>query len=373
MSISPLNAVFFYSSIFLTAVLSQPVLAEDETEQSGLIVEYGDDGSCVESTLEASQQTVICIGAEIYGSYSHILVENDVEGTDHTLTQYEATPVLQVALPEKNGWVIRGKYEWESTKEGSETTAAFVALRHEASSLGVRAGLFEVGGIDQGNEYMTNLGEDAVGDYGNIAESQPYLELSLIEFDESLLLALAYSADLDEVTTENREFVQKASNINAVLEWEFEDFVLATEYEYFKYDVYSGAILESDPLLDSETAVGISASFEFYEQYTPFFSYGFSELNAEEESNAIKKHELNVGIDVEINDQWAFTVGGESIRDDRKIDDKASDDIHNFYAGVHYRINSSYVGMSVWHSDQKENQDNENIKTRVDFELGLVF
>jgi hypothetical protein len=44
------------------------------------------------------------------------------------------------------------------------------------SGLGIRAGLIDVGGIDQGNEFMTNLGEDAVGDYGNLADLNPILK-----------------------------------------------------------------------------------------------------------------------------------------------------------------------------------------------------
>ncbi|GLQ31872.1 hypothetical protein [Litoribrevibacter albus] len=358
--------------VLLIAICPFSVSANTNSEPSDIQIQYGDDGSCVENELEATEQAVLCIGVELYGSYSHILVENNTEGTDHTLTQFEATPVLQVALPEKHGWSIRGKYEWESTKESSETTAAFVALNHDESGVGFRAGLFEVGGIDQGNEYMTNLGEDATGDYGNIAESQPYLEFSITTFSD-LLIALAYSADLDEITTDNQEFIQKASNLNAVLEWGNDSTAIGVEYEYFKYDFYAGEIQSTAPSLDSEMTIGVSMSFDLTEQLTPFFNYGYSELNSEETSSTVKTQEFNLGMDVEVNEQWAFTLGGELIKDDRSLESEKSDDIHNVYGGLHYRLGSSYIGVALWHSDQKEIQDNENITTRVDLELGLVF
>ncbi len=353
--------------------LSAPESNVPSPSQNKPWIEYASDAPCVEQDLVANQRPQFCIGAEIYGSYSHIWVENELAGNDHTLTQYEVSPVLKAALPEELGWQVSGKFEWESTKEASDTNEAFVAFFHMLSGLGIRAGLIDVGGIDQGNEFMTNLGEDAVGDYGNLAESQPYFEISSMLLEESLLVSAAYAADLRELPLDEQSYEIKATNLDLVLEWELEELTLAAEYEYFEYDL-TEPNNEDSPHIESEYAYGLGVSYTINEAYTPFINYGFSSTNTEDfDGHSLDSHEFNLGVDVEWNDLWAFSLGMEQITDNRSIEGKSSDDLLNVYGGVQYRLSYSYFALSLWHSNQKEAQDNDNIQTRLDLELGLVF
>ncbi len=347
---------------------ANPQLEPDDNERFSIDL-LASDENCTEYEFSTVTESAACFGAELTGTIQHINVENHDEGFDQGITDYEAVPVFKASFPlasktYPSAWQANVVFEGEKNKEESKTTEALLTLMHTESEFGVFVGLTDLGGIDQGNDYMTALGQDILGSYGNWGESQSYVGV-LARPSESLLVMLAYAADLDEFPFEGELPEPDVDQLNMILEWEVEDLTVAAEYEFFSYG-------HSD--LDDDYAYGISLAYE-WDAIQPFLNYGVSSFNDEAgQGNKVDTTEVNFGLDMAFDESWGLTVAAEWIQDDRRFDEGLkSDDIKNLYAGIQYFIGIAHIGLSYWRSDQIAEQDNDNIKQQIDLELGLVF
>lgn len=347
----------------------------EDSEVIGWPVYYGEESSCTDAELEADDRPVICVGAELYGAFHRVFVEDKQDWHNHSRTDYQALPVIKAALPEIKGWRISGLLEWEMNEEVNETSEAYITFARD--NFWIDAGLMDVGGVDQGNEFVTELGEDATGDYGDRTGEQTYLQIGA-EVVEDVWLATAYSVRHDDISFEEDYNEGDISNYHIILLGEFDALTIGAEYELIdasNNDQNVNEDGEQNRVYDSESALGIGISYNIDDWLIPFINYGqITENHEEEPGQEIKVTELNIGADIWLQDDLGLTIGYEQISDDGKLEDgRNTVDINNAYISVRYIIGNAHAGISYWWSDQRVRDDNDNVAGQLDLEVGLVF
>lgn len=347
----------------------EPIDAEDSESEE-------DYEACDERELNPIGQPDVCVGAEIYGALHRRWVDDRNEGRDQSDTDYQFSPLIRAALPDIQGVNITGFAQIDFDEIGSETSEAYLTLNHGIWSL--TAGKIEVGGIDQGNEFMSELGEDTLGEYGNPSAEQSYLVLSAEPWNNTVF-TLGYGVWDGDISFEEENNNGDISNINLVIEYQWQDtWILAAEYEYIHYDDNKQNLNEDgepNHALDSEYAFGLGVSYHCHDLFMPFLNLGRASLNDEETRNKhIKTYELNIGINSLYQDTWGVTLGYEKLGDDGRLeDDRKTVDIHNGYFGIRYQLSLAYIGVTYWRSDQRVKDDHDNLSEQFDIELGMVF
>ncbi len=337
----------------------------------------GDDDAtvCADIELVPENRPAFCVGLEIYGAYQYLWAEDEGEGRNQSRTDYVVYPMLRLALPETAGWAAEASVEWEANDKGTDITEAYIRLGYE--NLSLFAGRLEVGGIDQGNEFMTELGEDITGDYGNREGEQTYWGFGYAPTEE-LSLAAAYSVTEGDISFEEEDNFGDISGLNLVVELELDALVMAMEAEHRDYrdnGQNRNEDGEKNRTWKSETAYGFSLAYYFQDWLMPFFNAGYLRENHEEDyGKQIDIKEFNLGVDLQLTDELGITLGVEKLADNGRLEDgRQSEDIHNLYAGFRYQLGNLHLGLAGWFSDQKLRDDNDNLARQADLEIGLVF